>query len=255
MEKIYDYPAEYLTDADMKIFYEQNGYISISNGISHGDISEIVDDLTHVFSPFASDSLHPIDSAIVDLDKRDKPKLHELQQVASKLSSFGKIASGLSKHVNAIYGGRVPQFDISSGFLLGIPKDERLVYNFHQESNYMKGFEDIFNIHYPLLRTSSIENGTMSVIAGSHKLKTLDFEKKRKSDNSYTDLVPVDIDQIKESFEERHNYLEVGDVLIFHKDLIHRSNFNQSDLARPVGISRLTTSAKGDWIRRDPSQL
>lgn len=119
----------------------------------------------------------------------------------------------------------------------------------------MKGFEDIFNIHYPILRTSSIENGTMSVIAGSHKLKTLDFEKKRKSNNSNTDLVPVDIDEIKESFEEQHNYLEVGDVLIFHKDLIHRSNFNQRSSARPVGISRLTNSAKGDWIRRDPSQL
>jgi hypothetical protein len=248
VKKIYDYPAEYSRDEEIKDFYEQNGYVSIKNGISNGDIKEIVDDLTQIFSPFATDPEHPIDSAIVDLDKRDKPKLHELHYISSKLYSFAKIGSALSKYVNAIYGKRVPQFGITRGFLLSIPKDERLIYNFHQESNYMKGFEDIFNIHYPLLRTSVIENGTMSVIAGSHKLKTLDFERSRKSDNSYTDLVPVNIDQIKESFEERYNFLEVGDVLIFHKDMIHRSNFNHSNLARPVGINRITTSTKGDWI-------
>jgi ectoine hydroxylase-related dioxygenase (phytanoyl-CoA dioxygenase family) len=216
VEKIYDFAANYQSDNEMKDYYDQNGYVSIKNGISREDIEEIVDDLTDIFSQFATDPENQIDSAIVNLDKSDKPKLHELHQVASKICSFGKVTSSLSKYVNAIYGKRVPQFNISSGFLLGIPKDERLVYNFHQESNYMKGFEDIFNIHYPLLRTSSIENGTMSVIAGTHKLKTLDFEKAKKSDNSYTDLVPVDIEHIKESFEERHNFLEVGDVLVFH---------------------------------------
>lgn len=255
MVKIYDYPVGYSKDDDIKSFYEKNGYVSIKKGISREDIKEITDDLTQIFSPFATDPEQPIDSAIIDLDKRDKPKLHELHQIASKLYSFTKIGTALSKYVNAIYGKRVPQFNIASGFLLSIPKDERLVYNFHQESNYMKGFEDIFNAHYPLLRTSVIENGTMSVLAGSHKMKTLDFVKARKSTDSYTDLLPVNIDEIKETFEERHNFLEVGDVLIFHKDTIHRSNFNSSNLARPVGINRITTSTDGDWINRSPDEL
>ena len=86
-------------------------------------------------------------------------------------------------------------------------------------------------------------------------MKTLDYDKSKKSTDSYTDLLPVNIDEIKESFEERYNFLEVGDVLIFHKDTIHRSNFNSSNLARPVGINRITTSADGDWIRRPPDEL
>jgi len=255
MNKIYDYPVKYASEDDIKDFYEKNGYVSIKNGIPTNDINEVISDLTLIFSPFATDHKHLIDSAIIDLDKRDKPKLYELYLVASKLFSFTKIGSSVSKYVNAIYGERVPQFNIGSGFLLGIPKDERLIYNHHQESNYMKGFDDIFNVHYPLLRTSVIENGTMSVLAGTHKLNTLNFEKSRKSNNSYTDLVPVDIDKIKESFEERHNFLEVGDVLLFHKDTIHRSNFNSSNLARPVGINRITTSTEGDWVQRSPDEL
>ena len=255
VKKIYDYPVKYSSEVDMKIFYEKNGYISIKNGIPANDINEIINDLTHIFSPFATDHKYPIDSAIIALDKHDKPKLYELHLLASKLYSFTKIGSSLSTIVNAICGERVPQFNIGSGFLLGIPKDERLVYSYHQESNYMKGFNDIFNTHFPLLRTSVNENGTMSVLVGSHKLKTLNFEKSQKSSNYYTDLVPVDIDKIKESFEERYNFLEVGDVLLFHKDTIHRSNFNSSNLARPVGINRITTSTKGDWVSRKPDEL
>ena len=82
MEHIYDFPVEYSRDNDIKSFYEQNGYVSIKNGISGGDIKEIVDDLTQIFSPFATDPEQPIDSAIIDLDKRDKPKLYELHQIA-----------------------------------------------------------------------------------------------------------------------------------------------------------------------------
>ena len=256
MQKIkYDYPAEYTRDMDIKNFYDQNGYVSIKNGISCENIKEIVDDLTQIFSPFATDLAYPIDSAIVDLDKRDKPKLFELHKVASRLCSFSRIGSAVSNYVNAIHGKRIHQFNITCGFLLGIPKDERLVYKFHQESSYIKGFEEIFNFHYPLIRTSVIENGTMSILAGSHKLKTLDFEKSQKYDNSYTDLVPVNIDQIKESCEERYIFLEVGDVIIFHKDTIHRSNFNHSDKTRPVGVNRITTTTEGDWVRREPSEL
>lgn len=255
MEKIYDYPVSYTNGDDIKNAYEKNGYVSIKNGISPEDIKEITNDLGQIFSPFATDPEYPIDSAIIDLDKCDKPKLYELHQIAEKLYSFSKIGSVLSTYINMICGERVPQFNIASGFLLSIPKDQRLVYNYHQESNYMKGFDDIFNIHYPLLRTSVIENGTMSVLAGSHKLETLDYSKERKNTDSYTDLIPLNIDEIKENFEERYNFLEVGDVLIFHKDLIHRSNFNSSNLSRPVGINRLTTSAFGDWISKSPDEL
>lgn len=251
----YDYPVEYSEDMKIKKFYDENGYVSIKNGIPISNIHDIIDDLNQIFLPYATNKEYPIDSAIIELDKNDKVKLYELHQVACRLYSISKIGSSVSKYINAITGKRIHQFNISSAFLLSIPRDKRLVYDFHQESNFMRGFTDIFNIHYPLIRTSVVENGTMSILAGSHKLKTLDFKKSRKTSNSYTDLVPLDIDNIKKSYEERYNFLEVGDVLIFHKDTIHRSNFNYSNKARPVGINRLTTTPDGNWVSMNPENL
>lgn len=250
-----DVAANYADEHGMKKFYDENGYISIKNGVSAEDIRWIIDDLTAIFSPFSTNPQEPIDSAIIDLDKRDKPKLYELNLIASKLCSLERIGSVVAGYINAIAGKKVPQFHIATGMLLGIPRDNRLVYDYHQESNYMKGFDDIFNIHYPLLRSSVIENGTMSVLAGSHKLETLSYQKHQKTPDSYTDLTPSNIEKIKDSYEERYNILDPGDVLIFHKDLIHRSNFNDSLLARPVGVNRITTSPRGDWVAKSPSEL
>jgi ectoine hydroxylase-related dioxygenase (phytanoyl-CoA dioxygenase family) len=133
--------------------------------------------------------------------------------------------------------------------------DDRLVYNFHQESNYMKGFSDIINVHYPLLRTSNAQNGTMSILPGTHKLGTLEYQKSRNSKDSYTDLLPKNMSEIIGSFPELHCYLEVGDVILFHKDLVHKSNYNSSALCRPVGIYRLTQSISGDWVSKSPDEL
>ena len=92
-------------------------------------------------------------------------------------------------------------------------------------------------------------------LAGSHKLGTLNFEKKKTAADSYTDLIPVDINKIKSNFKEVHLLLNPGDCVIFHKDLIHKSNYNSSDLCRPVGVSRFTQSINGDWINRSSDEL
>ena len=119
----------------------------------------------------------------------------------------------------------------------------------------MKGFEDIFNVHYPLFRTSTPENGTMSILPSSQNYGTLTFEKKRISQDSYTDLVPSGIEAITSKLPELHCLLELGDCVIFHKDLIHKSNFNSSNLCRPVGVSRFTQSLVGDWVKRNPEEI
>jgi len=73
--------------------------------------------------------------------------------------------------------------------------------------------------------------------------------------NKIYDLVPTNIEEITANIPELHCYLELGDVVIFHKNLIHKSNFNSSSLCRPVGVSRFTQSLIGDWINRSPDEL
>jgi hypothetical protein len=253
--KFIDYARTFNSDKALQVFYKNYGYITIKNIIPSTLIGDIQNELINIFRPFATDKNYSIDSSIIQLDKSDKAKLYELHIAASKATSFKAVSVHLSKVLKKISGSEAPVLEIAAGFLLGIPKDKRLVYDYHQESNYMKGFEDIFNIHYPLFRTSTIENGTMSILPSSHNYGTLTFEKKRISQDSYTDLVPSGVEAITSKLPELHCQLELGDCVIFHKDLIHKSNFNSSNLCRLAGVSRFTQSLVGDWLNRKPEEL
>ena len=246
--------ARIFLDEELKEFFEANGYVSIKNLIPHNLLNNLQDDLIFVFKEFGLKKF-PYDSGIIALDKKNKEQLHQLHIATSKLTSFSALTKIFTDAIKKIGDADKPVIEIASGYLLGIPKDNRLIYDFHQESNYMKGFNDIFNIHYPIFRTSDQSNGTMSILPRTHKLGTLLFTKDRSSSDSYTNLIPTNINILKKEYEEISCVLELGDCVIFHKDLIHKSNFNASDLCRSVGISRLTQSLNGDWVYRKPRDL
>jgi hypothetical protein len=245
----------YASVEDLRRDYQRDGFVSIKELIPRGRLEKIEAELADTFSEFADDAKHPIDSAIINLDREDKALLHELHKATTKLISLRSVFALLSDVVCDLSSKVKPIYIISGGYLLGIPTDTRLVYDFHQESNYMREFKEVFNFHFPLLRNSTRENGTMSVLAGSHKIGTVSFEKKRVSQNSYTNLVPTEIEKIQSEFPEVHCILEPGDCVVFHKDLVHKSNFNASKLCRPVGTARLTQNKRGSWVSKTPDQL
>ena len=253
--KLIDVPRNFDTSEELKAFYDTFGYVSLKKLIPLDLIANVVGDLEEIFGPYSSNNDGPIDSAIINLDAEDKKTLYDLHELTSKLTSFSAFSSFISKTIKKISGHADPVFEIQNTYLLSIAKDQRLVYDFHQESNFMKGFDNIFNAHYPLLRTSTIENGTMSVLPASHHWGTLGYQKNRLARDSYTNLVPKKIDSFRNRLPELHCYLEVGDVVIFHKDLIHRSNFNGSELCRPVGVGRFTQAREGNWNGSDPESL
>jgi hypothetical protein len=253
--RLIDFARTFDSDKALQVFYKNYGYITIKNIIPSELISDIQNELINIFSPFSTDKTNPVDSAIIQLDKSHRVKLYELHTAASKVMSFKAVNVHISKVLKKISGSDAPILEIDAGFLLSIPKDKRLVYDYHQESSYKKGFGDIFNIHYPLFRTTTPENGTMSILPSSQNYGVLTFEKRRKSHDSYTDLIPSGLEAITSKLPELHCQLELGDCVIFHKDLIHKSNFNSSNLCRPVGVSQLTQSLVGDWVKRKPEEL
>lgn len=237
----------------MRAFYKEHGWVSIRDVIPLGHLAALVAEIEHIFNPdgrFAT-----VDEAILDLDANDKERLYHLHMGANKLLSLRKVNEVLMDLLRDLNESNNPVFEISIGFLLGLPRDTRLAYDFHQESNFMKGFDEISNFHFPLRHVSDVENGTMSVLDGSHALGSLPFRKSRASSDSFTDLVPIDIDALKAEYEEVFCRLEPGDVTIFHKDCIHKSNFNKSDLCRLVGVSRLTQRYNFEFKRQTSEEL
>ena len=245
-------PRKYTSNSDIKNDYNKQGFVSIKNYINKKDLIELKNNINKVC--MTTYKKKDFLSLIIHLDKTNKKKLYHLHLIISKINSFRLLNSNLSKF-NKIIFPKKNIFYIDEGVMPGLPKDKRLTYDFHQETNYYKrGFDDILNIHYPIFHKSNLKNGSMSALLGSHKMGKLEFEKSRISDNSYTNLLPKNISNIKKKYEEVLFELELGDVVFFHKDLIHKSNFNYSNKPRPVGVGRFSSTA-GNFGYVSPDDL
>ena len=99
----YNYPVEYKSEKELRTFYEENGFVSIKNGLPIEHLNLIKKDLEEIFKPFATDIKNPFDSAVIELNKNDKEKLHELHILSSKLTSFTNVNARLTEIINAIW--------------------------------------------------------------------------------------------------------------------------------------------------------
>ena len=68
---------------------------------------------------------------------------------------------------------------------------------------------------------------------------SLPYIKSKTNQNGYTNLIPSDINKLQTDYEECQLCVELGDVMVFHYDLVHKSNFNNTENTRLTGIVRL----------------
>lgn len=255
--RIIDHARMFSSDKEIEDFYAETGYVSVKDCIPLDSIKNLQRELNDFLACCAPDMGANFDEICINLDKKDKKLLYELYKAGSNLAAFKNVSKALSEIVKKINGKNVPALEVNIAFLIGLPKDKRLVYEFHQESSYdsidVKKFDNIINVHYPIFRKSSLANGTMSALVSSHKLGPLPGDIKRAADNALGSVIPQNIEAIVKMHPEVHFELEVGDCLFFHKDLVHRSNFNGTDLCRPIGTSRLFQAFSSDFIKKIPA--
>jgi ectoine hydroxylase-related dioxygenase (phytanoyl-CoA dioxygenase family) len=104
------------------------------------------------------------------------------------------------------------------------------------------------NFCSPVFEPATRENGTMSMLKGSHKLGSLPYDKQRP-ENGSTTLLPKGIEQIVAAHEEVHFIAEPGDVIGFDRNLVHRSNRNTSPRPRVTAVVQFAV------IERIPESL
>jgi ectoine hydroxylase-related dioxygenase (phytanoyl-CoA dioxygenase family) len=122
------------------------------------------------------------------------------------------------------------------------PNDSSYDYKWHQESSFYDWCPDILNIWFPLVRPSKKEDGTMSVIPGSHKNGGVNF-KSYKNTSGFRQLECDIPNHLKSLDNEEYIEIELGDFVIFDANLIHRSEINKSSLPRYSGILRVVNMA------------
>lgn len=224
--------------------YKDHGFVILKNVINENLIKQLIDELNFCFSSKLK-NFKNLNQAVLYLDKNDKDLLYHIIQTSSKLSVFNEITLKIKRNLKKVLEVDSPIFELDSSYLIGLPSSNRITYDFHQESNYWKDFKyDVITVHYPISKKLTKKNGSMSVLIGSHKLKTLNFKKPNIKAQHTTSLVPLKIDEYRKKFKEYTFVLKRGDCAFFHKDLIHRSNLNLTDKIRIAGITRIAQELK-----------
>ena len=179
-----------------------------------------------------------LDKIITNYEKNGRyDELYKVFLEITKMSSFSKVSKRLKKLTKLIFDKKSKS--ITNGITIGIKNHNRTSYEWHQEKPYYKKISTL-HFQFPIFRACNKSNGTMSVLSKSHKYGYInDVRNKilgKKHINSY---IPKKINYYKKNHKERFINMNLGDMVIFHENLIHKSNKNNTNRIRFAGIVRL----------------
>jgi len=113
---------------------------------------------------------------------------------------------------------------------------KQLQYDWHTEKSYFPNADEVITLWYPWLHNVNENNGTM-IMADSSHTKIHTAEKIHVKD-SLTQM------KIKETDLEEFNFtpcnLELGDVILFKLNTVHKTGENKSGIPRTTMITRFT---------------
>ena len=226
---------------NLVIEYEKLGWTSCRNEIP----KKLIVDFNNLLNKLSiNKGYKDIDDLTISLNKENKLELKKFFDSLPKKKEFKLISTHLKKKIKTFEQNTKLKM-IASYLNPAMPNDTRLTYDFHQESNYLnkkykKNKIDILTAHFPLVRGVDKKNGSMSALSESHlegNYSSIIIKGKKNGFKSYT---PTNINMIKKKHEEVLFKLETSDVLYFTKNLIHKSNINNSKKCRFIGIIRFT---------------
>jgi ectoine hydroxylase-related dioxygenase (phytanoyl-CoA dioxygenase family) len=104
-------------------------------------------------------------------------------------------------------------------------------WEWHQDFGYWYNYgclaPDMMSIYIALDKATK-ENGCLQVLKGSHKLGRLNHIR----ENEQTNVEHEHLEAALKRFEHVYVEMEAGDALVFHGNLLHRSDANRSDTYR-----------------------
>lgn len=180
--------------------------------------------------------LNPREVCLQDLyagmeDNDDEEALYEVQKLIPALPecvSFAAFARRLVDYPLALIEG--------PALFINRPGSDRLAYRWHTEAHYYPKRRRFLNLWWPLFGDRDATNGAMSVKPGSH-LRAWDFAEYQEGPHHFVqyevpeclhaDLPEVTIEAAR------------GDLVIFDRNLLHRSNPNTSDAIAFAGVARV----------------
>lgn len=230
MEKL-----EYLDRNDllkMEPFFKEKGYLFIPEAVSKKVVEEVESVVERIIMAHSNPGDVNVHDVVARLNLEDQNLLFLIYQSLSKSFALDKLRLECEKYIVQLMPDKI-LIDLAPGVLMGIPGDDRIIYDWHQEYPYHMFLRDVVHIWLPIFNPTSIENGTMSFLKGSHRDGVREFKvKEKKVPNSTTNLVVQNIEELKKDFPEIFVDAKPTDMFILDSELVHRSNTNSSNETR-----------------------
>ncbi|HZM00231.1 MAG TPA: phytanoyl-CoA dioxygenase family protein [Planctomycetota bacterium] len=213
---------------------QDDGYFIRRNAVPRETIAALREALSRLLEPEGRPG-ETVFETIVRLHRGGDKALYRLHELSKDLAAMNSLRQTCAAWAAALLGPDRLLLDVNSHVIFSIPDDDRSMWSWHQESSYDVFEGDGINFCVPVFEPATRENGTMSLLKGSHKLGPLPFDKQRP-ENGSTTLLPRGIEQLVADREEVHFIAEPGDLIGFDRDLVHRSNRNRSPRPRVTAV-------------------
>ena len=224
-------PEEILT------FFDKNGFVIISDIFEHTvlddfkiETSAIIRahlDKAGLVDTYSSDSI--FDEAMTDLENTDHKYIASIYDTIFQAPSFFRII-GEKPLVDGVRllmrDPNTPLYGFTNRCRIDPPRDERRTYGWHQEVFYTVPKGNYIQSWAPLIRDTTVGNGTIRVAVGSHK-EGIAKQSWNEIEGRATQIL-VD-NNVVDKYEQVSVEMEVGELLLFSGFLAHQSGNNTSD--------------------------
>ena len=224
-----------------KYQYYSKGYVIIKNVLNRRDLNECKRQLILSYNKSLDKNINykNIHKLLTEYEnKKEWDKMYDAFKNARNSKAFLKISKKLEALTKKFFNIKTKK--LTCGYAIGIKNSQRTNYNWHQEKTYYSNIKKkTFHYQFPFFGKCNKSNGTMSVLEGSHTIgEILDYSYNRKHKKGVYSYIPRDIKLMKKYFKEKYLNMDLGDVCIFHENIVHRSNLNKTNKVRFAGINR-----------------
>jgi len=226
--------------------FSENGFCVVKNVFDESDMEDIFLNFYNICyfcalnnniqndSPSISEVSYPanikdLDLLVMAIFKKHKGFLAEIYDTFSYSLSFmrflgNKKVESISKELlnldenSALYG-------FTNRMRIDPPGDERRTYGWHQEIFYNVPNSNFLQTWCPMMRSTSIDNGTIELKKGSHK-EGISGQSWQEVEGRVTQII---IDpSVSSKYKTTKLEMNVGDVLFFDSHLFHKSGKNST---------------------------
>lgn len=179
------------------------------------------------------------------MEQDDKEALYQVQKfLASSPAARALFNARFLALTGELLGSR-PNCVLLDGPALFVnrPNTQRLLYKWHSEAHYYPKRRRFLNIWLPLFDQKTRHNGTMSFKQGSHKVDFPFAEYQgynKDSQNKANHFIQYEVPKnMLTQYEEHWCETTPGDLVVFHRGLVHTSNQNVTDKYSVAVIARV----------------